>query len=75
MAESRVEKYRKYRQSIAQRSDNIPVLKSPSDDESFASEAGLLKKIILKRRITDSIIALTIVVIITLLIVFGFIVF
>ena len=75
MAESRVEKYRKYRQSIAQRSDNIPVLKSPSDDESFASEAGFLKKIILKRRITDSIIALTIVVIITLLIVFGFIVF
>ena len=75
MAESRVEKYHKYRQSIAQRSDNIPVLKSPSEDESFASEAGFFKKIVLKRRITDSIIVLTIVVIITLLIVFGFIVF
>ena len=75
MAESRVEKYRKYRQSIAQRSDNIPVLKSPSEDVSFASEAGFFKKIVLKRRITDYIIVLTIVVIITLLIVFGFIVF
>lgn len=75
MAESRVEKYRKYRQSIAQRSDNIPVLKSPSNDESFASEAGFLKKIVLKRRIIDSSIALIILIIITLLVIFGFIVF
>ena len=75
MAESRVEKYRKYRQSIAQRSDNIPVLKSPSECESFASEAGFFKKLVLKRRIVDSLIALIIVTIITLLVVFGFIVF
>ena len=50
MAESRVEKYRKYRQSIAQRSDNIPVLKSPSNDASFASEAGFFKKIVLNSK-------------------------
>ena len=75
MAESRVEKYRKYRQSIAQRSDNIPVLKSPSNDESFASEAGFFKRLVLQRRIVDASIALIILIIITLLIVFGFIVF
>ena len=75
MAESRVEKYRKYRQSIAQRSDNIPVLKSPSESESFASEAGFFKKLIIKRRVTDSIIAFLIVTIIILIVVFGLIVF
>ena len=75
MSESRVEKYRKYRQSIAQRSDNIPVLKSPSEDESFASEAGFFKKITLKRRVVDSLIVLTAVIIVTLLVVFGFILF
>ena len=75
MAESRVEKYRKYRQSIAQRSDNIPVLKSPSECESFASEAGFFKNLILKRRIVDASILLLIVAIITLLVIFGIIVF
>ena len=75
MNESRVEKYRKYRDSIAQRSDNIPVLKTHSDDESFASEMGFFKKIVLRRRIVDSCIVLLIVAILTLLIVFGIKVF
>lgn len=75
MAGTRVEKYRKYRQSIAQMSDNIPVLKTPSNDEQFASEAGFFQKIVLKKRIENTLITLLIVAIITLLVVFGIIVF
>ena len=75
MANTRVEKYRKYRQSIAQMSDNIPVLKTPSNDNEFASEAGFFQKIVLKRRIQNSIILLVIVVIIALLVAFGIILF
>lgn len=75
MATTRVEKYRKYRQSIAQLSDNIPVLKTPSNNEHFASEAGFFQKIILKRRIQNALILLLIVAIITLLVVFGIILF
>ena len=75
MAGTRVEKFRKYRESIAQISDNIPVLETPSNDEQFASEAGFFKKILLKRRIQNSLILLAIVVILTLLVVFGIIVF
>ena len=75
MAGTRVEKYRKYRQSIAQMSDNIPVLKTPSNDEQFASEAGFFQKLILKRRIQNALVLSLIVIILTLLIVFGIIVF
>lgn len=75
MAGTRVEKYRKYRQSIAQMSDNIPVLKAHSNDEEFVDETGFFKKLVLKRRIQNSIISLLIVLIITLLVVFGIIVF
>ena len=75
MTGSRVEKYRKYRQSIAQVSDSIPVLKTPANDENFAQEAGFFQKIILKRRIQNSVILLLIVVIIALLVIFGIIVF
>lgn len=75
MTNSRIEKFRKYRQSIAQASDSIPVLKTPANDENFATEAGFFQKIRLKRRIQNSVILLLIVVIITLLVVFGIIVF
>ena len=75
MAGTRVEKYRKYRQSIAQMSDNIPVLKTPSEDEHFSSEEGFFQKIILKRRIVNALILLLIVAIVTALVVFGIIVF
>ena len=75
MADSRIEKYRKYRESIAQQSDNIPVLKTPANDEKFSSEAGFFQKIILKRRIETSLILVAILSITTLLIVFGIIVF
>ena len=72
MAGTRIEKYQSYRDSIAN-SERIPTIKSPSG--SFASEAGEYKKIVLRRRIINSIILLGIVVIITLLVVFGIIIF
>ena len=75
MAGARVEKYRRYRQSIAARSDNIPVLKTPSQSDDFADEAGFFKKIRLKNRVINYSITLVIVLIIALLVVFGFIVF
>ena len=75
MAGTRVEKYRKYRQAIAARSDNIPVLKTPSTHGEYADEAGFFKKIAIKNRVINLSIALAIVSIITLLIIFGVIVF
>ena len=75
MANTRVEKYRKYRQSIAARTDNIPVLKTPSENDDFADEAGFLKKIIIRRRVITYSVLTLIVVIIALLVVFGVIVF
>ena len=75
MAGTRTEKYRRYRQSIAARSDNIPVLKTPSAHEDFADEAGFFKKIAIKNRVINSTISLVIVAILTLLVVFGIIVF
>lgn len=75
MVGSRVEKYREYRQSIANTPDSIPVLKTPENDDNFASEAGYFKKIVIRRRIENSLILLAIVTIITLLVVFGIIVF
>ena len=75
MVGSRVEKYRAYRQSIANSSDSIPVLKTPANDENFVSEAGYFKKIVIRRRIENSLILLVIVAIVTLLVVFGIIVF
>lgn len=75
MAGTRVEKYRKYRQAIAARSDNIPVLKTPSTHDEYADEAGFFKKIAIKNRAINLSIALTIVCIIALLIIFGVIVF
>ncbi len=75
MAGTRIEKYRKYRQSIAARSDNIPVLKTPTTDGDFILEEGYYKKIVLKRRIQNSLILLAIVLIVALLVIFGVIVF
>ena len=75
MAGTRTEKYRRYRQSIAARSDNIPVLKTPSTHENFADEAGFFKKIAIKNRVINLTIALAIVAILTCLVVFGIIVF
>ena len=75
MAESRVEKYRKYRQNIAARSNNIPVLKTPSVHDDFADEAGFFKKIELKNRVINLSIVFVIILIITLLVIFGLIVF
>ena len=75
MAGTRTEKYRKYRQAIAARSDNIPVLKTPSTHDNFADEAGFFKKIEIKNRVITLSIALLIVCIITLLVVFGIVVF
>ena len=75
MAGTRIEKYRKYRESIAARSDNIPVLKTPSVNDSFADEAGFFKKIMIKNRVINLSIALLIVVIVALLVIFGVIVF
>lgn len=75
MAGTRTEKYRRYRQSIAARSDNIPVLKTPSTHENFAGEAGFFKKIAIKNRVINLTIALAIVAILTCLVVFGIIVF
>ena len=75
MAGTRIEKYRKYRQSIAARCDNIPVLKTPSESDNFADEAGFFKKIAIKNRVITLSIALAIVTIIALLVIFGVIVF
>ena len=75
MTGTRTEKYREYRQSIARSSESIPVLKTPVFDENTASAAGFYKKIVLKRRIENALILLSIVVIIALLVVFGIIVF
>ena len=75
MTGTRTEKYREYRQSIARSSESIPVLKTPVFDENTASAAGFYKKIVLKRRIENALILLSIVIIITLLVVFGIIVF
>lgn len=75
MAGTRVEKYRKYRQAIAARSDNIPVLKTPSTHDEYADEAGFFKKIAIKNRVINLSIVLAIVCIIALFIIFGVIVF
>ena len=75
MAGTRIEKYRKYRQSIAARSDNIPVLKTPSAHDTFVEEAGFFKKIAIKDKAINLSIALAIVSILALLIIFGVIVF
>ena len=75
MAGTRIEKYRRYRQSIAAKSDNIPVLKTPSVNAEYAEEAGFFKKIRIKNRLINYCIALTIVIILTLLVIFGIIVF
>lgn len=75
MAGTRVEKYRKYRQAIAARSDNIPVLKTPSTHDEYADEAGFFKKIAIKNRVINLSIVLAIVCVIALLIIFGVIVF
>ena len=75
MAGTRIEKYRKYRQSIAARADNIPVLKTPSVNDGFADEEGFFKKIAIKNRVINLSIALAIVIIIALLVIFGVIVF
>lgn len=75
MAGTRIEKYRKYRQSIAARSDNIPVLKTPSISEEYAIEAGFFKKLSIKNRVINYSIALAILIIATLLVLFGIIVF
>lgn len=75
MAGTRIEKYRKYRESIAARADNIPVLKTPSTHDEYADEAGFFKKIQIKNRVITCSIVLLIVTIVTLLIIFGIIVF
>ncbi len=75
MAGTRVEKYRKYRQAIAARSDNIPVLKTPSTHDEYADEAGFFKKIAIKNRVINLSIVLAIVCVVALLIIFGVIVF
>ena len=75
MAGTRIEKYRKYRQSIAARSDNIPVLKTPSISEEYAIEAGFFKKLSIKNHVINYSIALAILIISTLLVIFGIIVF
>ena len=75
MAGTRVEKYRKYRQTIAARSDNIPVLKTPSTHDEYVDEAGFFKKIAIKNRVINLSIVLAIVCVIALLIIFGVIVF
>ena len=75
MAGTRTEKYRKYRQAIAARSDSIPVLKTPSTHDNFADEAGFFKKIAIKNRVINLSITLVIVSIVALLVIFGIIVF
>lgn len=75
MAATRVDKYQAYRESIINSSDVVPAIKNPANDEKFATEMGYFKKIVLKRRIFNSLLVLGIVVIITLLVVFGIIVF
>ena len=72
---SRVEKYREYRQSILAHSDKVPVLKTVDSDPKLDADSGLYKKIVIKRRVQNSLIVLAIVMIITLLVVFGIIVF
>ena len=73
--QSRVEKYREYRQSIMAHSDKVPVLKTVEGDPKLDADSGLYKQIVLKRRVENSLILLTIVIIIALLVVFGIIVF
>ena len=72
---TRVEKYREYRQSIMAHSDKVQVLKTVSSDPKLDVDSGLYKQIVLKRRVENSLIILAIVIIITLLVVFGIIVF
>ena len=69
MPVSRTEKFRDYRASIANATDNIPLSTSANND--YACESGLYKKIVLKRRIINSSIVILIIVIITLLVIFG----
>lgn len=72
---TRVEKYREYRQSIMAHSDKVPVLKTVTSDPKLDADSGLYKQIVIKRRVENSLILLTIVIIIALLVVFGIIVF
>ncbi len=75
MAGTRIEKYRKYRASIAQKSDNIPVLKTPSDSNKYVAEAGFFQKIVLKKRIENILVLSLIAAIVILILVFGIILF
>lgn len=75
MPGTRIEKYRKYRASIAQSSDNIPVLKTPSNSDKYVAEAGFFQAIVRKKRIENILVFSLIVIIITLLVVFGIILF
>ena len=72
---TRVEKYREYRQSIMAHSDKVPVLKTVTSDPKLDADSGLYKQIVIKRRVENSLILLTIVIIIALLVVFGIIIF
>ena len=75
MAGTRIEKYQSYRNSIINSNDVVPALKTPHDDEKFSSEMGYFKKIVLKRRVFNSLILLSIIAIITVLVIFGIIIF
>ncbi len=72
---SRVEKYKEYRESISAQSDKVPVLKTVTSDPKLELEAGLYKKIVIKKRVFTYSLLSIIVIIIALLVIFGFIVF
>ena len=75
MSESRVSRYQDYRQSIAKSGDAIPATKSVKEDVPNSIELGYYKKIVIKNRVITLSIVLAIVLIITLLVVFGIKVF
>ena len=73
--ESRIEKYKEYRKSIVNTPVTVPVLKTPNNTAGFEEEKALYNKIVLNKRILDSLIVIAIIAIITLLVVFGIKVF
>ena len=72
---SRVEMFKEYRESISAQSDKVPVLKTVTSDPKLELEAGLYKKIVIKKRVFTYSILILIVIIVALLTTFGFIVF
>ena len=74
MARTRVEKFKNYRQTISSK-DGVPVLKTPSDSDSFSQEAVFFKAISHKKIAINVTIIALMIAIAAVLVVFGIQVF